>query len=224
MKALIPALFLAFAATAQAAPHSHGDHPSVHGMAVVGKDSIYLSHLPMFHSPHDYQVIFEAEFDQKTKEAYLASKADSEETVYTIAPETFVLPEMVAQPRPFKAQLFRGHFERGGELLAGAEVKIKRVVYFRKLDPSQPKMASPQFFLFGKGEEKFLAHEIAARPDFDQILAVNMPGEEGQVFVASGKENALVSSGWLPLQALGERAGITAEVKSLYLEEGDLSF
>src|SRR3569623_786421 len=28
------------------------DKPSDHGMLVVGSDSVYLSHLPMFHSPH----------------------------------------------------------------------------------------------------------------------------------------------------------------------------
>jgi hypothetical protein len=39
--------------------HSHSgtatqDRPSVHGMAVIGSDTIFLSHLAMFHSPHDY--------------------------------------------------------------------------------------------------------------------------------------------------------------------------
>lgn len=224
MKALIPVIFLAMAPSAQAASHSHGEASSVHGMALVGKDSIYLSHLPMFHSPHDYQVILEAELGAEAKELYLKSKAAHEETVYSIAPEPFVLPEMVANPRPFKAQLFRGHFERGGVLLGSAEMKIKRVIYFREFDPHQPKSPSLRFFLFGKGKEKFLAHEISARPDFDQILEVEMQEEEGQVFTALGKENAPISSGWLPLQAQGERAALTVEVKSLYLEEGDLSF
>ena len=47
------------------------DHPATHNMLVVGQDSIFLSHLPMFQgvnatkaaftSPHRYQVILQAE-------------------------------------------------------------------------------------------------------------------------------------------------------------------
>jgi hypothetical protein len=37
------------------------DEPATHGMAVIGQKSVFLSHLPMFGSPHDYQVIVEAE-------------------------------------------------------------------------------------------------------------------------------------------------------------------
>jgi hypothetical protein len=192
-------------------------------MAVVGEETIYLSHLPMFHSPHDYQVIFEAELDGAAKASYLASKAASAETVYTIAPEAFALPEMVAAPRPFKAALFRGHFERGGEEIARATVTIRRVVHFRKFDPHQPKMGTAQFFLFGKGKEKFLAHEITARPDFDQILAAEIQGEEGQRFTALNQENEPVGSGWLMLHPQGQRGPVAIKATSLYLEEGDLS-
>lgn len=201
----------------------HQDHPSVHGMAIVGEETIYLSHLPMFHSPHDYQAIFEAELDDSAKAVFLASKEASAETVYTIAPEAFVLPEMAVNPRPFQAELFRGHFERGGEKIAQATVTIRRVVYFRKFDPHQPKSAAATFFLFGKGKEKFLAHEISARPDFDQLLAVDMPGEEGQLFTAAGLTNEPVPSGWLALQPRSRQAPVSARVTSLYLEEGDLS-
>src|SRR5262249_36931179 len=48
------------------------DHPATHNMLVVGQDTIFLSHLPMFEgvnatedaftSPHRYQVILQAEF------------------------------------------------------------------------------------------------------------------------------------------------------------------
>ena len=35
------------------------DPPAIHGMLMVGTQTIFLSHLPMFHRPHDYQVILE---------------------------------------------------------------------------------------------------------------------------------------------------------------------
>src|SRR5258706_108638 len=36
------------------------DAPSVHGMLIVGESTVFLSHLPMFHPPHDYQLILNA--------------------------------------------------------------------------------------------------------------------------------------------------------------------
>ncbi len=33
-------------------------------MMIVGEQTIFLSHLPMFHSEHRFQVIVEAAFDQ----------------------------------------------------------------------------------------------------------------------------------------------------------------
>jgi hypothetical protein len=53
----------------------HGDHPGpggddttgVHGMLLFGEDVVYLSHLPMFMSPHNFQVLLitaSPDFDQ----------------------------------------------------------------------------------------------------------------------------------------------------------------
>ena len=41
----------------QTGPQS--DHAAVHGMLMVGEDRSLMSHLPMFHSPHDYQLLLE---------------------------------------------------------------------------------------------------------------------------------------------------------------------
>ncbi|MBR1366611.1 MULTISPECIES: hypothetical protein [Bradyrhizobium] len=44
------------------AHHHHkpdAEHPSVHGMLMVGEARVLMSHLPMFHAPHDQQIILE---------------------------------------------------------------------------------------------------------------------------------------------------------------------
>ncbi len=46
----------------QAGAVSAEDEESVHGMLIVGEQTVFLSHLPIFGSPHDYQVILEAAF------------------------------------------------------------------------------------------------------------------------------------------------------------------
>jgi len=35
----------------QAKAQRHTDHPSVHGMALIGDQTLFLSHLPLFSSP-----------------------------------------------------------------------------------------------------------------------------------------------------------------------------
>jgi hypothetical protein len=102
------------------------DKPSTHGMLLVGSEKIYASHLPMFHSPHNYQIILELELSKMDKQKYVIDKNKNlNYTTYTIEPETFVLPDMVNLPRPFKVNLYRGHFERGGiQILKNVTVKI----------------------------------------------------------------------------------------------------
>src|SRR4051812_9463415 len=58
----------------------YADTPSIHGMVVFGgeKDT-YASHLPMFHSPHDRQVILKIALNNlpgsKALEKYTAAKS-----------------------------------------------------------------------------------------------------------------------------------------------------
>lgn len=153
------------------------DRPAVHGMLVLGEQTIYLSHLPMFHSPHDYQVILRARLNASAERAYRQSRRlFPEETVYTIVPERFSLPLMMAQPRPFRAQLFRGHFERGGVPITDSfVVEPGQVLLFRRLDPQ----AAPEgrgYYLFGSPEESFLAHAVAGKPSFDHWVKVKVDG------------------------------------------------
>jgi len=237
MKALtVLTVLLSFFNFAQGMTHTQ-DHPSVHGMLMVGKSKIYLSHLPMFHSPHDYQVIIEAELSSQGKEAYLASQATSNETVYTLVPEVFVLPEMIQNPKPFSAQVFKGHFERGGTLIAdNVTVSIKKVLYFKKFSPSEVKPSFGTYILFGNKSEQFLAHSITAKPDFDQILKVSFPhgisslptGENvaSVVFKSLSNSTPIEKSGMMDAEIVGPTKTVPVAIEidqSLYLEHGDLS-
>jgi hypothetical protein len=181
------------------------DRPAVHGMLVVGMQKIYLSHLPMYHRPHDYQVIFEAGLSTGDKASYVQDRAaHPEETVYTLVPEPFVLPDLVGHPHPIHADLYRGHFERGGvPILQGITVGVESVIHFHKLDPQAPHPAVDKYLAFGQaGGETFLAHLISGKPDFDELIEA--PGLQG------------------PLPRVIESAETPAG-KVLYLETGDLS-
>jgi hypothetical protein len=212
---------------------SHHDHPSTHGMLMVGKNEIYLSHLPMFHNPHDYQVIFKVRITATANAKYLASLNGSSETVYTLVPESFVLPEMVEHPRPFKAEIYKGHFERGGQVIANnVTVEIEKLIYFKKFVPGESKPAVGKFLLFGSNAEPFAAHLITSKPDFDQISRLQpLPHEILQMDSDSSRKFSVSSS-----EPLQDGSLLSAEIetqnqkinldvqKSLYFETGDLAF
>lgn len=245
-------------ATAQSKSHtmttaSDADKTSVHGMLVFGtpeKDgTIFASHLPMFRSPHDYQILLELRLDPKAALLYRKSlKNFRQQTVYTIEPEPFVLPEMIAKPRPFKARLFRGHFERDGKPLGDtATVSIKRVLFFKKFDPTIQRSEAAQYLVFGHSiehlsehsHEYFAAHVITVKPDFDHICKLSADKKTTSVLQKRSPATPLVvvtdSKANIPLHRGGIMKVLKTSsmddapsslklgvVKELYLERDDL--
>jgi hypothetical protein len=234
------------------------DAPNTHNMLVFGEKTIYLSHLPMFDgvtpdktdytSPHRYQVILKASFHRGAQNLQSIYTNDRRENagvrIYTLMPEDFVLPKL-ASGKPtltgFTAKVFRGHLEKGGRAipgLAAVEVKIDRVVHFRKFSPQATKPAELKYLLFGDGQETFLAHYISQPPDFDQVLSVKV-GDHGftDADLGSGIEVTIPGSRNQASDRLKEAqevAGITQMTggrqsklnlktgKVIYFEEGEL--
>jgi hypothetical protein len=175
------------------------DPRAVHNMLVVGRDTIFLSHLPMFDgtnstktaftSRHRYQVILQATFSQNGNDVgdLYAQDRQRQATVkmYTLSPEPFVLSRLFTPGQEptlngLTATVFRGHLERGGTPIDGLRdirVHIDKVIYARQLDPTDSKPDKLTYVLFGKGQELFLAHQITEPPDFDQILSVKVDGD-----------------------------------------------
>jgi hypothetical protein len=170
----------------QAGAASAEDGAHVHAMLIVGEQTVFLSHLPLFDSPHDYQVILEATFSKpgsNPQSVYFNDRKRTGEKVYTLQPKAFVLPRLAAgQPlRSFSANVFRGQYELmkpreqdAARIGQDVEVKVTKVIHFRKFDPAAAKVAQLEYLLFGKGAELFLAHLITRPPDFDQILPVKV--------------------------------------------------
>lgn len=168
--------------------HVHGGHAhdeatlGVHGMVLVGRGTLYLSHLPMFMAPHDFQVILEVSLDDDAMGRLRDSRASGPTGIYTFRPEEFHITELVS-PEPggsartrFGGDLVRGHFEKGGQEIAeGTTVTVVDIAYFRQLD-FDSKEAELTYVLFGKGDELFLAHRVTAAPDFDQVVSVHVQG------------------------------------------------
>jgi hypothetical protein len=218
------------------------DGPSAHGMLIVGEQTVFLSHLALFHPPHNYQVILEGTFAKPGSDPqadYFNDRKRTGTKIYTLEPEPFVLPRLAAaEPlRSFKASIYRGHFERikppraldAARIGEKVDVNVTRIIHFRKFDPTAAKPAQLEYLLFGKGAELFLAHVITKPPDFDHILSVKAlnhkftDGElsQGAPIVFPGKTNAVAKRIRGVEPVTGQTTGTGGAVpKTLQLQPG----
>ena len=173
------------------------EEPAGHNWMLVGSQTAFLSHLPMFDrlnpagtdylTPHRFQVILKAAFAVGGHDAsslYFADRAKNPDVkMFTVKPvKLFVLPQITTPPllKSFQGTVFRGHLERRDpQPVSGLEkvaVNIQSVLHFHKFDPKAASPKSLEYLLFGNGTELFLAHSIVKPPDFDQIVSVKVSG------------------------------------------------
>jgi hypothetical protein len=195
LRALAVTVSSAFPNSARGNPAPE-EGPATHNWMLVGSQTAFLSHLPMFEklnaagtdyvTPHRFQVILQASFKSRGSDVaslYFADRrGHADIKMFTVSPaKQFVLPQ-IAAPSPltsFQGTVFRGHLERGGKPIRGLQnvaVNIQKIVHFHKFDPAAQAPRALEYLLFGRGPELFLAHSIVKPPDFDQILSVNVSG------------------------------------------------
>jgi hypothetical protein len=154
--------------------------PGFHGMLIVGQKTPYVSHLPMFMPQHRYQGIWEVSFGDKGDATYRAERARPENAgeIFTLAPkDRFLLPDLTTTRNSFKADVFRGHFERppGRKLiLQDVTVTLKQQVHWHPFRTSHKRPEPLTYVLFGQGDELFLAHWISVAPNYDQLVSVTL--------------------------------------------------
>lgn len=160
-----------------------------HGMAVFGgREGLYASHLPMFHTPHDSQVLLRFHLADAAADKALRETLAREPKLWTFDPAAFDLLRFTpghAKPlRDFKARFFEGHFERGGKPQAAEQrVVVDEVLLFRRLSAAEREAPNGRYRLIGKGSEWFAFKTIDRRPDFDHIVRLDAPALRGEVDV-----------------------------------------
>jgi hypothetical protein len=173
-------------------PKVSHDHPDpdatfgTHGMLLFGEETLYLSHLPMFMPPHNFQVILEVTLNDEAVGRLRDFRAHfGRNGMYTFKPKEFHITDLISRHpgKPartsFGGTLFRSHFERGGESISKhVKVHVTDVLYFQEIGAASTKGSELGYLLFGKGQEKFLVHRITAPPDFDHVVSVNVTGHE----------------------------------------------
>jgi len=140
----------------------------------------------MFMPPHNFQVIMRITGAAADRYGDFVAHFGSAD-IYTFRPEPFSITELdPAGGGPaltsVPGSLFRGHFERGGSLIAdNISFAVDQVICFRPLGPQATPAVRGQlkYLCFGQRDAAFLAHLIAAPPDFDQILSAEVSSSGG---------------------------------------------
>jgi len=163
--------------------HAAGVTYGTHDMVLFGgRAGLYASHLPMFHPPHDYQVILRLRLADAKLDGELRQRLDGRTALWTIDPEQFELdrlaPGAAVPLRAFGATLVQGHFEQGGKAqYQNVTIVIDEVLLFRRLSPQTSENPSARYLQVGQGRQRFLVKTIDSRPDFDHIVAYRaVPG------------------------------------------------
>lgn len=212
------------AATSEATT-SEATAVGTHGMLLFGgRDGLFASHLPMYHPPHDTQVVLRIRFVDTGIERELGDTLAAEPAVWTLVPERFDLLRLAPNAsRPIgelRVDVVEGHFERGGTRRhAGVLLTVESVPLFRRLDPTLRAPNQLDYLRIAaspSAAEQFLLLRIDARPGADQLLAA--PG------VVLPTRLTLPASGELAAsaQAIETALGGGLDLREIYLETGDL--
>ncbi|MGB3674702.1 MAG: hypothetical protein WA988_09700, partial [Candidatus Nanopelagicales bacterium] len=164
------------------------ERPRRHGMAVLGTDAVFLSHLPMFSmNDHAYQVL-DVRFarpDGRAVQEFIDDRAKHpNQRLYTFDPNPFLLPDILRaggglpRLRSINGELWRNHFEREDThpvlIASGVTVTIEDVIHGRKFDPAAVRPRNLDYIVFGKDSTTYLAHLLTRAPDFDQLIQVEI--------------------------------------------------
>ncbi|PIS11621.1 MAG: hypothetical protein COT73_02980 [Bdellovibrio sp. CG10_big_fil_rev_8_21_14_0_10_47_8] len=141
----------------------------------------------------------------------------------------------------FSAIIYKGHFERDGQMLGSVQVHVEKIIFSAKLN-GQGAPTDNKYFVFGENGEYFAAHLIQGKPNFDAILSVSHPYQFNELICnrryCPGSHLVPIRDSQLPItlspelgkdiplpgESLGQFGGILADTKKvIYFEQGDLA-
>ena len=149
---------------------------------MLGTNSLYLSHLPMFNVPaHSYQTILEAEIDGSHMKNYLKIKKENPAKPIIISNLEPMRLEKLVNSSSFVGQITFADVNGDpiGEPLISPEitVNIKKILLFKQLNKNSPTYPKNlEYYLFGTNSDWHLSHYLSKSPNFEQELDISMSG------------------------------------------------
>ena len=144
----------------------------VHGMVLFAQgSSIYASHMPLYHKPHDVQMLYKLDNNNL---AVLQSVRDGD--LITIKPKPFNLQRLMREERMvINVDLYAGHFERDGMLVyEDIPMVFEKQIYMRSFDDIKPASSKQEYDVVSLQKNiKIYIHRISQAPSFDHLISID---------------------------------------------------
>ena len=157
-----------------------------HRFLLIGTETIFAYHLGLYHVPvHAFQMINKFGLDESLRKKYLNDLADHEDqqVYYSLFSEGhWPLQEIVDGTRhSLPVELERVTVDSTGNRTftkildeTTATCRKQDVVHYRPLDATEyPDHLT--YLAFGQGSEVHLAHQLAAPPNWDEVITTTQP-------------------------------------------------
>lgn len=143
----------------------------IHGMALVKVgDKLIASHMPLHNSMHAHQVILEVAIPKQ--DLNKVNKLFTTSRLVSVMPEVFDLHQLInGQVTQFNAEIYSGHFERGGKkALSQVKFTVTKVLLAQNIRS----VKNGSYYVIKISEQQsLLVHQIGRLPSFDQLLLSN---------------------------------------------------
>jgi hypothetical protein len=171
-------------------PGAIRDDPEQHAFIMLGRETLFLSHLTMYGmEEHNFQIVLEATLPPEAMRQYIEDRERHPSSTFFLGnspDDLFTVPDMHSGMRPsFTCDVFRGipqlkayeswPWKDQTPLIHGIRLTIARVVYFRHLSLTFDPPTSLTYALFGKGREAHMTNCQTKAPDFDQVVSLVKP-------------------------------------------------
>ena len=145
----------------------------VHGMVLMSKSStIFASHLPMYHKPHNVQLVYKLE----VKDFNLVQVVRDNELV-TVKPKPFNLQRLMRGEKvTVNAELYIGHFERDGmKVYDNITLVFDKQLYMRELSDIKPSSNEQEYDVisYNSKADRLYIHRLQQAPSFDHIIHID---------------------------------------------------
>jgi hypothetical protein len=161
--------------------HTH-ENPSKHGSLIMGTESLFSCHLPMFFMPnHSYQTILEIGLNTTDMATYLKTRKENPgRPLITMNHNKMLLKEIVSSSS-FLGDIFFAQVSGdpdGPPLVESTTITVKKVFLFEHLNPNAGEYPETlTYYLYGKDSEFHLSHLLSKAPNFEQECDVTLSKE-----------------------------------------------
>ncbi|GAA2399631.1 hypothetical protein GCM10010191_03390 [Actinomadura vinacea] len=160
------------------------DEPGEHNFFMIGMETLFLSHMPMFTmGKHMYQIVLRASLPPEVMRGYQDRRRKNPGQTFNLVNrenDKMTLPGIKSgRVRSFRADLYSAYDDDqqdpkpiGPPFAENVPVTVEDVVLFRHFNKDIPRPEHHNYVVFGRGAEAHLTHYIACDPDFQHIVTL----------------------------------------------------